>query len=436
MPSSPCSADIFALIAPYLSLADVMRCTLVCKEWKSAPKYFVVKHTMTIHHFPVQLSMLRRLKVEGLKIFSRRDVNRFLPLYNEFFAHTKELRLWVEEESVLRLTNSSERGRASDQKLMTTVRNRAEELLVSMATGISFHSLQRLEIGNLVLSPRACELFATALLSMPALQKLQLHYLVFTDGNDRCVWDAMHASAKLENLRIVIAKGQTAFQRVPPNLKSLDVHRIGLTGANAVEVIRSLPVHSIESVMIHGFWNDLRAAETVSFNYSQMRFAHFPTMHTLQLQNVDMLPVDLQMLLHNLPSTLNRLIVACNMLGGNGLSRAFADGAVLPTSLKWLDLSSNFLTTRDIRCGVVPHCMKNIETLILDGNDEMFGRVCPSPVHTMVFCDVVRAHSDQKTLKRISCKNCGWDELNPATRQPMYPELLGMTVDVAAWRRV
>ena len=432
----PCPTDMFTLILPHLSFHDVMRCTLVCKEWKNAPQYFVLKHTITIHYLPAQLSMLQRIKVEGLKIFSRRDVNRFLPLYNSFFSHTKDLRLWVEEESVLRLSNTSEKRTAMDLQLMATVSNRAEELVGTMVSGLLFHSLQRLEIGNLVLSPKACELFATVIGSMPMLHALQLHYMVFTNGNDGCVWDAIHSRVKLESLRIVVVKGQTSFQRVPPNLKSLDVHRIGLTGNNAVEVIRTLPVHSTESVAIHGFWNDLRAAEADLFNYNQMHFAHLATMHTLQLQDVDMLPGDFRMLLRNLPSTLKRLIVACNMLGGNGLSRAFEDDVALPSGLKWLDLSSNFLTTRDIRCGVVPHCMKNIETLILDGNDEMFGSMCPSPIHTMVFCDVVRAHADQKTLKRISCKNCGWDQVNPATRQPWYPELLGMTADVAAWNRV
>lgn len=430
----PCvSADILSLIIPHLRFEDVVRCSAVCKDWKNAPRYVVLKHILTVHYFQAQIPVLSRIKVEGLKLFSRRDVNRLFPLYNKLFSHTKELRLWVEEESVLRLS-ALRAQRPYDMELLNRVRGRAEMLVYEMATGPSFHSLLRLEIGNLVLSSDACETFAQVLGSMTRLEDLQLSYLVFTDHGDQMVWDAMYDMPALEKLRFVIVRGQQSFHRVPKKLKMFDVHRFGLTGSNALQVIQSLPPNSIETVLMHGFWNDLRFVEADLLNYDLMRFAHLSKLDKLQLQNVDMSPSDLHSLLQTLPPTLKKLIIACNFLGGSGLCRAFQDDVSLPKELVWLDLSYNFLTTHDVRRGIVPHCMQGIETLILDGNDEMFGSIQPSPVHTMVFCDIVRGHVERGTLKHISCKNCGWDDTNAATRQPMFPELLEMKANVSAWQ--
>lgn len=432
----PCvSADIFSLIIPHLRYEDVIRCSAVCKDWKNAPRYVVLKHLLTVHLFKSQIPMLSRVRVEGLKLFSRRDVNLLIPLYNKMFSHTKELRLWVEEESVLRLS-SLHQQKPSDVELLSRVRGRAEVLVHEMASGPSFHSLLRLEIGNLVLSPAACETFAQVLRSMAGLQDLQLSYLVFTNHGDQTVWDTMYDMPALEKLRFVIVRGQQSFSRVPPKLKTFDVHRFGLTGSNALQVIQSLPANTIESVMMHGFWNDLRFVEADLLNYDLMRFTHLSKLDKLQLQNVDMSPSDLHSLLQTLPKTLKKLIIACNFLGGSGLGRAFQDDVALPEELVWLDLSSNFLTNHDVRCGIVPHCFQGIETLILDGNDEMFGSTRPNPVHTMVFCDIVRDHANRGTLKHISCKNCGWDDIHAATRRPMFPELLEMKANVSAWQRV
>ena len=435
MPSTCVSADILSLIIPHLRFEDVIRCSAVCKDWKNAPRYVMLKHVLTVHYFQAQIPVLSRIKVEGMKLFSRRDVNRLIPLYNKFFSHTKELRLWVEEESVLRLSTLRIQ-KPADMELLNRVRTRAEMLVCSMAEGPSFHSLLRLEIGNLVLSQSACETFAQVLSSMTQLQDLQLSYLVFTDHGDEMVWDAMYEMPALEKLRFVIVRGQKSFHRVPKNLKSFDVHRFGLTGSNALQVINSLMPSSIETVMIHGFWNDMRFVEADLLNYDLMKFKHLFKLDKLQLQNVDMSPSDLHSLLKALPPTLKKLIIACNFLGGSGLARAFQDDVSLPKELAWLDLSSNFLTTHDVRCGIVPHCMHGIETLILDGNDEMFGSIRPSPVHTMVFCDIVRDHAERGTLKHISCNNCGWDDIDAATRRPVYPELMDMKSNVSAWQRV
>ena len=430
--SSLCgSQDIFSLILPHLSFKEILRCTEVCKDWRNAPRNYIIKCVFPIHYLPDQMPLLLRIKVEGLKLYSRKDVNRLIPLYNEHFSHTKELQMWVEEESVIRISNA-DRQDPAEMEILNCVANRAQELFTTIASSVSFHSLRHLEIGCLVLSPIACTMFAKIIQSMPSLQELHFQYLLFTDGNDGAVWDALEVSESLEKLRFVIVKGQSSFHRVPKNLKTLDAHRIGMTGQSAMQLMQNLPPHSIETVIMHGFWNDARFAFAEMMQYDLLNLSHLTHMHTLHLLNVDMSPSDLSHLMPRLPASLKRLNVSCNyFLGGGGMVQAFENGARLPESVTWLDISSSSLNDRDLRC-VVHCCMDTLETLILDGNEDLFGRPRPNPIHVLVFCEIVQALASKK-LKSISCRNCGWDAVNPDTRQFKYPELLALTEDVAVW---
>ena len=195
--------------------------------------------------------------------------------------------MWVEEESVIRLSNA-DRQNSDDVELLNLVGARAYDLCASLSSGVSFHSLLHLEIGNLVLSATACPMFAKVLGAMPSLQELHFQYLLFTNGNDKVVWDALETMDNLVRLHFIMVKGQSSFRRVPKNLKYLDTHRIGLTGENAMHLMQNLPAHSIESVMMHGFWNDFRLLESDLIQYDLLNFGHLTRMHTLHLQNVDM----------------------------------------------------------------------------------------------------------------------------------------------------
>jgi hypothetical protein len=288
----------------------------------------------------------------------------------------------------------------------------------------------------MVLNQKASNFFADALRRMPCMQEISFRFLVFVERNtDGVVWEALEGMLHLESLELTLIRGNFQFKRVPPTLKKLNIHRNELSTANTISLMSSLQHHPIQEVKFHGFWdnfdieqNNYDAHVFESMNLSSMRY-----LHSLCFENVNMSPSDMNLLLRGrLPNTVTKLELACNFLGGGGLIRAFENDVHLPLSITWLDLGHNNITTTDVQWAVVPHCLAGIHTLILDGNHQMFGATYPRVVHTMVFCDVVSSYT-KTTLKRIDCNNCGWDELDHATHQLKYPNLLKLTEDVAAW---
>jgi hypothetical protein len=288
----------------------------------------------------------------------------------------------------------------------------------------------------MVLNSKASQCFADALGHMPRVQEIYLRFLVFVEKNtDAVVWEAMDAMPCLESLELTLIQGNYQFKRVPPRLKKLIVHRNDLSTSNTISLMTSLQNHAIEEIKFHGFWNNFDTDQQ-SFDaqvFESMNLRSLRHLHSLCFENVDMTPSDMNLLLDGrLPPTVTKLEIGCNFLGGGGLRRAFANNVHLPQSVTWLDLSHNNINTSDVQTAIIPHCMQGIETLILDGNIHMFGELYPRVIRTMVFCDVVSSYS-KTSLKRIDCNNCGWDQLDHATHQPKYPELLKLTEDVAAW---
>ena len=429
----PLPMDLFTLIIPQLSFEDMLVCTAVCKEWHRAAQYVTVSKIVNVHYFPSQLRLLQRIRVDGLNVFSRRDINRLFEVYNESFTHTKFLTFWAEEEALMtRGSFTVTRNSPHSMELMQSVEDRALGLVSSM-NACMFTSLLTLRIGNLILNPQGCIQFACALQNMPVLHQLILRFLYFTgEGDDGVVWDAMDSMPHLDDLELSMVRGQSQLRRVPSTLKRLQTHRVGLSGENAMYLMSSLPAN-IETVKMHGFWNDFSAGDSVMFQYENLNLSQLKCLHTLHLENIDMAPSDLHHLLdRKLPNSLTRLEVACNFLGGGGFKRAFDHGVRLPPSLTWLDLSHNNMTDVDMRTALAPYCIPSLETLILDGNHCLFGHTAPSPLLAIAVCDTVQFYATRK-LKRIGCNNCGWDELDTVTRRPKYPAMLALTATSSVW---
>lgn len=409
--------DLFTLIAPHLSFDAILLCRRVCKDWEHNAGSVVVSKTVDINCLPTQLRLLQRVRVDGLKVFDSSNARCLMDVYNASFSHLKFLSIWT-----------------SATQDLSPMQSTSHAVLASRMSTASFSSLRSFHISNMVLGRNGSKSLAQALGSMLRVQDINLRFMSFNEKNaDGVLWEALDGLKDLEALNLQCITGLSQFRRVPPNLKRLNCHRINLNSAAAISVLASLPKRSIEEVQFHGFWDNF-SLDQATYDvqvFGTMNLSSLGLVHTLCLENVDMTPSDLnRLLMGRLPETLTKLEVGCNFLGGGGLFRAFANGAVLPRALKWLDLSHNNFTFSDIRCAVVPYVIQGLHTLILDGNHNMFGDSQPRPVPVMAFCDVV---ANCTSLQRIECNNCGWDDLDRVTHRPRFPELLQLTADVAAW---
>ena len=384
--------DLLSLhILPHLPLSSALMCSAACKSWKSALANATIDCCCAVSDGR-SLAALRRVSVTRLEVVATAEVARLLPGCST--RSLRSLQMWVE-------------GFNGSVVFRSAMDDITAELVLRALGGVA-RRLEELSLGNVADGGA----LAGVLRSMGALRRLKLAFVYFPNGDDGAAWDAISRMGALDSLSLLSLYAPTGLKALPPNLRRLTLHRVGMTPAGARTLFDASPP-TLAEVDIHAWASDAAHDDPGVTRFpSPLRLG--PGLAVLRIEGVDLVPTELRALLRSpLPRTVQRLLLACNRLCG--LRLALNDEGPPHRLPPFLDLSHNNLLPSDLTGAIVPYCLGS-HHLTLDGNHHLFGM--PNPTAEYVRLLVAGGRF------RGSVTGCGWDRVHAGRH--VFPELVAL----------